>query len=238
MSTDTLFERAGRRGDFVFDAAVAAVFPDMLHRSVPGYPAIINMLTVLAGQHAQAGSTLYDLGCSLGAAAQALDAGLTVDGCRIVAIDTAPAMIDQARAGLALRHAQLDLRCADIRDEVIDNASMVVLNFALQFVPPDQRLAVLRRVREGLLPGGVLVLSEKVRGADAVQERLWVTLHHAFKRANGYSDLEIDRKRRALQHVLLPETLATHHARLIQAGFRRVDPWFQCFNFVSLIAAV
>ena len=238
MSTDTLFKHAGRPGDFVFDAAVAAVFPDMLHRSVPGYAAIINMLTVLAGQHAQAGSNLYDLGCSLGAAALALDAGLTVDGCRIVAIDTAPAMVDRARAGLVLRHARLDLRCADMCHETIRNASMVVLNFALQFVPPDQRLAVLRRVREGLLPGGVLVLSEKIRGADARQDRLWVTLHHAFKRANGYSGPEIDRKRRALEHVLLPETLATHRARLSQAGFRRVDPWFQCFNFISLIAAV
>ena len=238
MSVDTLFEHAGLRGDFVFDAAVAAVFPDMLRRSVPGYPAIINMLTVLAERHAQAGSNLYDLGCSLGAAAQALDAGLTVDGCRIVAIDAAPAMVDRARAGLALRRARLDLRCADMRDEPIHNASMVVLNFALQFVPPAQRLAVLRRVREGLLPGGVLVLSEKVRGVDAAQDDLWTALHHAFKRANGYSDLEIARKRRALENVLLSETLAAHEARLSQAGFRRVDGWFQCFNFVSLIAAV
>jgi tRNA (cmo5U34)-methyltransferase len=36
--------------------------------------------------------------------------------------------------------------------------------------------------------------------------------------------------------VLIPETLKTHQQRLMQAGFRSVDCWFQCFNFASIIA--
>jgi tRNA (cmo5U34)-methyltransferase len=61
-------------------------------------------------------------------------------------------------------------------------------------------------------------------------------LHHAFKRANGYSELEVSQKRTALENVLVPETLDTHRARLREAGFGAVDAWFQCFNFASLLA--
>jgi tRNA (cmo5U34)-methyltransferase len=128
------------------------------------------------------------------------------------------------------------VRCADIREVAVENASVVVLNFTLQFIPPGDRLALLERIRAGMRPDAVLVLSEKIAGCDVAQDRLLTELHHAFKRANGYSDLEISQKRSALERVLIPETIATHRQRLVQAGFSRSDLWFQCFNFVSLVA--
>jgi len=39
-----------------------------------------------------------------------------------------------------------------------------------------------------------------------------------------------------LENILVPETLEVHRERLGQAGFSRTDLWFQCFNFVSLVA--
>jgi tRNA (cmo5U34)-methyltransferase len=118
----------------------------------------------------------------------------------------------------------------------VRDASVVVLNFTLQFLPPADRLALLSRIHRGLRSGGILILSEKIAGEDAPADALLTDMHHAFKRANGYSELEISRKRTALEKVLLPETLDTHRARLQQAGFSRSDLWFQCFNFVSLVA--
>jgi tRNA (cmo5U34)-methyltransferase len=67
-------------------------------------------------------------------------------------------------------------------------------------------------------------------------DALMVKLHHDFKRAQGYSDLEIANKRQALENVLVPETRDTHKARLLEAGFSHADVWFQCFNFASLVA--
>ncbi len=81
-----------------------------------------------------------------------------------------------------------------------------------------------------------MILSEKVAFDDPIHNDLMIELHHNFKRANGYSDLEIAQKRSALEQVLIPETLSTHRERLRQAGFTSVDVWFQCFNFASLIA--
>lgn len=233
---DQLYDRPGRVGDFVFDAAVAGVFPDMISRSVPGYAAIINMIELLSGMHAQPGSCLYDLGCSLGAVSLAMDRGLAHDDCRIIAVDNAPAMLDKAREHTADVSREIDFRLADIRDVAIDNASVVVLNFTLQFLPCGERTLLLQRIRKGLLPGGILILSEKIAGDSLAVDASLVEMHHAFKRQQSYSDLEISQKRTALEKVLRPETLGVHLQRLAEAGFSHAHTWFQCFNFVSIVA--
>ncbi len=119
---------------------------------------------------------------------------------------------------------------------MVENASLTILNFTLQFIPPADRLPLLSNIARGTRTGGVLVLSEKIRFEDPVVERELVALHEAFKRENGYSDLEISRKRTALEKVLIPEKLDTHQDRLREAGFSRSQVWLQCFNFASLLA--
>ena len=114
--------------------------------------------------------------------------------------------------------------------------SLVAMNFTLQFIPPEQRLPLLARIRQALLPGGALILSEKLCFADAQQQTLLNDLHIAFKRANGYSELEIAQKRSALENVMKPDSLEVHRQRLLEAGFSQVVPWFQCLNFASLVA--
>jgi tRNA (cmo5U34)-methyltransferase len=125
---------------------------------------------------------------------------------------------------------------ADILDINIENASMVVLNFTLQFLEPADRLRLLEQVYRGLRPGGALVLSEKFSFEDTDVGELLFNMHHDFKRANGYSELEISQKRSMLENVMLTDSVASHKTRLKQAGFEHAEVWFQCFNFGSLIA--
>jgi tRNA (cmo5U34)-methyltransferase len=228
--------------DFVFNEDVAKVFPDMIKRSVPGYPTIVENLGVLAAQFAQPHSALYDLGCSLGAVTQALRRHVKTDDCQVIAVDNSPAMVERCREYL---HAQDSMfqellpACvieADILALDFQPASLVALNFTLQFVAPEQRLELLTRIRQALLPGGALILSEKLRFADDAEHALLGELHLAFKRANGYSELEIAQKRSAIENVMKPDSLEQHRERLLAAGFSRVVPWFQCLNFASLIA--
>ena len=234
---DRLYANAREQvSDFVFDADVASVFPDMIQRSVPGYAAIINMIGLLTRMHAVAGTNLYDLGCSLGASSLSMAQGLTQPDCTIIAIDDAPAMLARAREYTGNSPHPIDFRVADIRDLAMHNASMVVLNFTLQFLPREDRETLLRRIRQALVPGGILILSEKIAGDTEEADQVLVEMHHAFKRAQGYSDLEISQKRSALENVLLPETVEVHRRRLQEAGFARSDLWFQCFNFVSMVA--
>lgn len=224
--------------DFQFDDKVANVFPDMIKRSVPGYSHIIGVIGILAEQYAQPNSNIYDLGCSLGAATVSMRHRVHAPGVKIIAVDNSQAMLDRSADYLDSEDSPIpvETRCADITSLTVQNCSFAVLNFTLQFIEPDQRLQTLKSIYDGLLPGGALVLSEKLAFTDRQQESLLAAHHHDFKRANGYSDLEISQKRQAIERVLLPETADQHSQRLHDAGFAQVSQWFQSFNFASFIA--
>ena len=208
--------------DFRFDERVVDVFPDMIQRSVPGYGTMISSIGVLAAKYAQANSHCYDLGCSLGAVSLAMRQRIRQPDCDIVAVDNSQAMIDRGQQLLASDTSStipVKMLCANIQDVVIEKASIVVLNFTLQFIPLEERLALIKRIYQGLNPGGILILSEKIAFDEQERQRFHVDSHHEFKRANGYSELEISQKRTALENVLIPETLACHKQRLQEAGF-------------------
>ncbi len=238
QETDRLFATERNPEDFRFDASVARVFPDMIRRSVPGYTTIIPMIEVITEQYVQAGSNCYDLGCSLGASTLAMRHGIPFDDCTLTGVDNSEAMIERCEHYIALDDSTLPvrLRCEDILETELRDASVTTLNFTLQFVPPDQRAELLKRIATATLPGGVLILSEKIRFESPEEQDTQTRLHHEFKRANGYSDLEISQKRSAIEQVLIPESLADHRTRLQQAGFDQVIVWYQCFNFVSMLA--
>ncbi|NND92363.1 MAG: carboxy-S-adenosyl-L-methionine synthase CmoA [Granulosicoccus sp.] len=249
---DSLFSAPlGDIEGFRFNQAVVDVFPDMLRRSVPGYEAIIAQSALLASRFVQPGSRLYDLGSSLGATSIAMRDALRNNpaasaGSEIHAIDNAPAMIeasrsliragDRQRTRSQLADIPIILHEANLEDHPLSQASVVAMNFTLQFVKPAARARLMQRIADSLTPGGVLILSEKVRFDDPVVDALHIDMYHAFKRSNGYSDLEISQKRTALENVLVPDTLEHHQARLLDSGFSRCTVWFQCFNFASLIA--
>ncbi len=234
---------------FAFDAAVARVFPDMIKRSVPGYTTIIPMIGVISEHYAQDNSQLYDLGCSLGASLLAMRHGVKAKGCKVVGIDNAQAMLDQCQAyvdidsvdmgsedeGAGNDKAPVELHLGDVTNFDYQRASVVTLNFTLQFIDVEKRQALIQTLFDAMLPGGALILSEKIR-FDGPDQGLQEQLHWDFKRANGYSELEISQKRSALENVLLPETAQEHINRLKQAGFTQATQWYQCFNFTSFIA--
>jgi len=234
MDRDAIYTDNIHTSGFTFDDKVASVFADMIGRSVPGYGETLKMVELLAHQYAQEGSNLYDLGCSLGAATMALSRGASGKACRVIGVDNSEAMVSRCKA--LLKDEAVEILCGDVMDLKIENGSVVVLNFVLQFIPKDQRLELLRNIQQGLKPGGIMILSEKIAFEDTNENQRQAELHEAFKRAQGYSELEISRKRTALENVLIPEALNTHHERLKEAGFSTSNTWFQCFNFASMIA--
>jgi tRNA (cmo5U34)-methyltransferase len=242
-----LFNSEHTPGRFEFDDKVADVFEDMINRSVPGYSTIISMIGLLAQQYCTPNSKVYDLGCSLGAASLAIQKHVRHGDYQLIAVDSSSAMVEKLRKTLAENPVQeheegtnsraaLDIRCADILDIDISQASVVVLNFTLQFIPLERRDALIRKIYEGMEPGGILILSEKIRFPDEQLDALFIDSYHRFKEKMGYSALEISQKRSALENVLIPEEIGVHIERAGKAGFNTVDVWFQCFNFASLVA--
>ena len=219
---------------FEFNDTVANVFQDMISRSVPGYSLLLHMIGLYADIFIQPGSRIYDLGCSLGEATLVIaDRAGDID-CEIIAVDNSAAMISKCEQLQASK--KIRWRCEDIRQTEISNASMVVLNLTLQFLPPEERLALLHKIQQGLNPGGILVLSEKVVFDDAKESERMVQLYQGFKKTMGYSDLEISQKRNALENVLIPDSETQHLQRINDAGFDEIYQCFRSFNFISYLA--
>jgi len=221
---------------FQFNSAVASVFDDMVERSVPGYRSIVLQTGLIAAKFATKDSACYDLGCSLGATTFAMRDALynqrPGEDISIIAVDNSEPMLTRMNEKLSAlpNNVPVHTVLADIAEIEFKTHSIAVLNFTLQFIPVSQRAPLLSSIAENMTPGGALVLSEKQ------QQRLLTEMYENFKRANGYSELEISQKRDALENVLIPESLQTHKQRLLDSGFRSVEVWFQCFNFASLVA--
>lgn len=236
---DTIFAAPIEKlGDFTFDESVAEVFPDMIQRSVPGYSNIITAIGMLAERFVTENSNVYDLGCSRGAGILSVRRNVKARNVKIIGIDNSEPMVERCRSHINAYHSDIpvEIQLGDIRNIQIENASMVILNFTLQFLPPNDRLSLLAKIYQGLKPNGVLVLSEKFTFENQSMNELLIDLHHTFKRANGYSELEVSQKRTALENVMRTDSIETHKQRLQQAGFSQVELWFQCFNFGSMVA--
>lgn len=245
MSRDQIYALPRERvGEFTFDDAVADVFSDMIKRSVPGYGSVLSMIEQLTARYAKPETNLYDLGCSLGAGTF-LMRNQAPQSCTIVAVDNSDAMISRLQSKLQdFEPEQLtnkakcgvQLLNSDILEMTLSNASFVILNWTLQFVAPEHRDALIGNICNALVPGGAMLLSEKVSFENPSQQAILTELHHDFKRANGYSDLEIAQKRTSLENRLIAESIDTHLDRLYVAGFKTASVWFQCFNFASFLA--
>jgi tRNA (cmo5U34)-methyltransferase len=209
----------------------------MINRSVPGYALVLDLIGLVTGKYAVAGTNCYDLGCSLGASTLMVRRHLPAS-CHVIGIDNSTAMVERCRANIARDHSEASCEIIEalVQDVKIENASVVVMNCTLQFIPLAVRLDVLTGLASGLVEGGALVLSEKIRFEDTIEQAAMTELHHEFKRYQGYSDLEIAQKRAALENVLVPEFESQHIRRLRSAGFSTVLILGRNLNFSTFLA--
>jgi len=219
--------------DFAFTQEVAAVFPDMIRRSVPGYETMIPVTGLIAARHLGESGSAYDLGCSLGATTLAILHQNPSADISVIGVDSAAPMI--AGAGNAVTDPRATFVEQDLRDTDVSGARVVVLNLVLQFLHPDERLQILTRIRNQLADDGLLIVSEKVRHADPQLHDFYDTAHLDWKQANGYSALEVSQKRSALENVMRIDTEEIHSERFAQAGFQRVVQWYRCLNWASFL---
>lgn len=235
MSRDEIYAEGSEGKPFEFSDRVAGVFEDMIRRSVPGYQLTLTAIEAVAGRECGEGTRIYDLGSSLGASTQAAWRGVRGRGVEVIGIDNSPAMVSRA-ASLAEGLLGCNFQEGEATAWPMAGASLIVLNFTLQFVPIEHRVDLLTRCYEALVAGGVLFLSEKFVNEDERNEEWLRELHWEFKRQQGYSEMEIAGKREALEQVLIPESPEAHLARLQGVGFGQVTQLLQCLNFGSWVA--
>ncbi|MEQ1677779.1 MAG: carboxy-S-adenosyl-L-methionine synthase CmoA [Chitinophagaceae bacterium] len=239
MGKDEVFrDEIDKASDFKFGANVAKVFDDMVNRSGPFYGEIQRMMAELAADHAKEGADVYDLGCSTGTTMIGMDT-MVNQNIRFIGIDDSQEMLDKCKSklmelGFSRRY---ELRCYDLGQGVkIENASVVVLCLTLQFVRPIYRERLLKDIYDGLNPGGVLILVEKILAEESNFNRDFINYYYNYKRRNNYSEMEISQKREALENVLVPYKLSENITLLRDKGFNHCEVFFKWYNFAGLVA--
>ncbi len=236
---DQVFEdKASGARTFQFDERVAGVFDDMLRRSVPFYTEQQAMIQALGRQFYQPGTAVYDLGSSLGTTLINFAQELGRQDARLVGYDSSMPMIERARETIKARRLDrlIELRHGDLnKGVVIENASVVTMLWTLQFVRPLSRDTLIRTIYDGLADGGALILAEKILTNNSHVNRLFIELYYDYKRAQGYSDEEIIRKREALENVLVPYRIEENVELFRRNGFELCETFFQYYNFVGFL---
>jgi len=233
---DNLFSKDNDLVDFTFDKKVADVFDDMVRRSVPGYQSMIEMIGLMVKTYGQDNTNYYDLGASTGATSIALGVNNNCKNNTIIAIDNSENMVEKLRINLEKKLNNFEVICDDINNIEINNASIVVLNLTLQFIKPEKRQDLINKIYKGLNKGGALIISEKIHFNDTHKQESITNLHLDFKRANGYSELEIASKRQSIENVLITDDKKAHFDRFDVAGFSQSLCHFQCLNFAAFLA--
>lgn len=237
MSRDNIFKTDHPPAEFAFDSRVAEVFDDMLNRSIPCYRQVIDMSISLLNRFCRNGDIIYDLGCSTGITLIEIARKLALQDLNFIGIDSSQAMVDKARLKLEMFSSSYDISChrQNIAEVELKQCGAVLINYTLQFLTPDTRAVLLKKVYQALRPGGILILTEKITSPHSDIKKNYEDIYLEFKKEQGYSDTEIARKRKALENVLIPFTIRDNVLIMEKSGFTHVESFFQWFNFAAFL---
>lgn len=238
MKDEIFAEGKFQRGSFQFNDTVASVFDDMANRCIPYYREVIQLSASAADKFIPDNGLVYDVGCSTGNTLLFIAKALRDKKIKLVGIDPAESMLNKAREKASVYTYSHDIQFLKGSAESFDfkDADMIILNYTLQFIEVDQRPALIKKLYDSLKPGGMLILSEKLRQEDEDVQSFNTKTYEAFKAGNGYSYLEIANKRQALENILVPGSLSSNLDLLNNSGFDRVEILFKWLNFTTFLA--
>ena len=232
---DKVFEKELDK-KFEFDEAVASVFDDMLERSVPFYKVNQALIIEYMLHNLKEGSLVVDLGCSTGSFLMELKQKFKRD-LRLTGVDNSKSMLNRAKNKSKAYGVELELIEADILTYNLPKSDFFISNYTLQFIRPLKRPVLVNDIYNALNSGGKFIFSEKVIFDDKVLDKQIIDIYYSYKKAQGYSEVEIAKKREALENILIPFTIAENISLAKEAGFKSVDTIFQWGNFVTFVAA-
>ncbi len=236
---DKIFGSNEKVSDFSFNERVADVFDDMVSRSVPMYKETM-LASVDLGKHfIKQNTNIIDIGCSTGTLLNLCSQTYGGNKFNFIGIDSSQAMLNKAKNKIkgSKNFSNIKFKHQDIEKSIdISNASLIFMNYTLQFVRPLNRQKLIKEIHKGLNENGAFILIEKVLGNDSLFNRIYIDLYFKYKSSVGYSDKEIKKKREALENVLIPYRIDENIELLKSSGFESVDIFFKWFNWCGIVA--
>ena len=235
---NTIIDNVKPGEKWAFDDSVTDAFDNMLARSIPMYEVMRNACFDLAVRYTKRNTDIVDLGCSRGEAMAQLVDYFGINN-RFVGVEVSKPMAEAARSRFAgmIKAGVVVIKDMDLRTTYPAVSASVTLSIlTLQFTPIEHRLRILKNIYDHMLPGGALIIVEKILGGSAELDAAMVDLYYQMKAKNGYSQEQIDRKRLSLEGVLVPVTARWNEEMLKMSGFSQVDCFYRWCNFAGWVA--
>lgn len=222
---------------FEFDAEVATIFDSMAIRSIPMYAEVHRMHVEMFADRFVKGAVVADVGASTGnfftTIERQIGTSLGTAGIRGFAIDSSIHMLNE----LHDRHPSVDLLVGDISQapDLPQPADVIACLYVLQFMRGASRTKSIEWLKRNLAPSGILILGQKEREPWRYGARFADT-YYAFRRANGYTQAEIDAKTAALKNSMWPVPPEEQEHELNAHGltYTETTRWVQFTSGISM----
>jgi tRNA (cmo5U34)-methyltransferase len=231
---DEIFKKPIEK-QFEFNEEVASVFDDMISRSIPGYENILDLTQKALLEYVKEG-TITDIGCSTANLLIALSQKTKDKNIKLIGVDDSESMLQIATKKAAAYEADIEFLCLDAINSDLPSSKAFVANFTLQFIRPMIREELVQKIFDSLEAGGIFLFAEKLISEDKKLNKFLIDSYHEYKKERGYSELEIMRKREALENVLVPYSEDENKTLCAKAGFYHVETLFKWCNFALFIA--
>ena len=224
-----------KNASWSFKGSVAKNFDNHITRSVPFYQEGHNIIGNLSDFFLKIDSNCYDLGCSTGTLLKSLSAKHINKNIKFRGIDSVKEMVkySKTKGNKKLKNSNVvEFVKKNLEDVKFEKNDLTISYYTMQFIRPDQRLKIFKKVYKSLNLNGGFILFEKTRATDARFQDIFNAVYNEFKIENNYSYDEIMNKYRSLKGILEPFTDKDNLRCLKEAGFKHTISIFQwtCFK--------
>ena len=231
---DNLFNET-HQGKFTFNEDVANVFDDMLNRSIPFYADSLKLNAKILSQYIKDGDSIYDIGSSTLNFLLYFEQNFKTKA-NLVGIDNSKSMIKKATSKIKAYNSKIRLISGDITRLNLDLSQAIISNYTLQFIHQDKRELVIQKIFNSLNKGGIFLVSEKVISNNTKLNKNLIDIYHSYKQDRGYTQTQIEKKKEALENILVPLSLNENISMLKKVGFKEVEVLFKWANFSTFLA--
>ena len=220
---------------FNFNKDVSVCFSDMLERSIPQYDIMRELVFRFIDKNISNNSNILDIGTSTGEVIY--DLSVKYPDATFIGLEHSDSMIDEAKKRFS-EFENVSIKKHDLRNEFYHKSKfdIIISSLTIQFTPIEYRLKIIKNIYNLLKKNGLFIFVEKVIGSSARIDSDLVDIYYDIKRDNGYSEQEIQRKKLALEGVLVPVTEKWNIELLKMSGFSQIDCFWRCLNFCGLVA--
>jgi len=210
-------------------------FDNHIELSVPNYIHLIELIKNISTYFIKENTFVYDLGCSTGTLIKYFSLQNNNDNIKFVGIDTSKNLLPKDQQGNLIKMIgdHLSFECTDLKYYNFQKLSFATSIFTLQFLTIEDRINLLKKIKNSLIYEGALIVAEKIYMKTGLYQDIFTFAYYDFKK-DSFDTKDILAKQMDLRSVMRPITKEENEYIFSEIGFKFVE-FFRSLNFVAWI---